>query len=218
MKKRVMIGNGKVDKNTLLLLHFDGDYEDSSKYQRTPLKLNEIYYVPGKFSQGLDIPSNSTAISYNPDFFKEVVNSKLYTIDLWLKLGSQNKWGFILGIDSGSIDGFVLRFNGTNGNRGIEYGILTSYIGSIFNKIPFPVDGQFHHLAISCDGVTTRLFIDGIISGTTGSPSIVFPNSRFTIGGRENITGEESASIIDELRISNKPRWTSNFTPPTKPY
>lgn len=221
MKRSMMIkkkDSGGVDEHTMLMLHFDGSTEDSSKYQRTPLRSNGIYYVSGKFSQGFYIASNSSAISYSPDFFKNVINSKSYTIDLWLKLSSKSQWGFILGVDDGTTKGFVLRYNGDNSNRGIEYGLLTTYAGSIFNKISFPIDGQFHHLAISCDKVTTRLFIDGIISGTVGSPSIVFPNSRFTVGGREVITGEESNSIIDELRISNIARWTSNFPPPTKPY
>jgi hypothetical protein len=77
---------------------------------------------------------------------------------------------------------------------------------------------QWTHVAISYDDTTIRLFINGVLIhsevgtlNSIGNSSYDFTINRHTWNGGSSsrITGE-----IDELRISNIARYTSNFSPP----
>jgi len=76
-------------------------------------------------------------------------------------------------------------------------------------------DGNWHHLAVSSDGTTARFFIDGQVQQEwDGSFSKRADPHGFKIAFQQFIRAA-SPSTIDNLRISNTARYTSNFTPAT---
>ena len=102
----------------------------------------------------------------------------------------------------------ILNVNGT---------LQTLLTGSVL------VADTVHHVALTYDGTTIRLFVDGVLvqsavaagtisqgsfdNGSIGAYRQIFPN-----GGiwTEGITG-----FMDSIRISNTVRYTAPFTPPT---
>ncbi len=81
-----------------------------------------------------------------------------------------------------------------------------------------------HHVALTYDGSTVRLFLDGISQGTPASASGTITqkySEDFTIGdavsGWPDGPSEANAlsGAVDSVRLSNTARYTSDFTPPT---
>ena len=74
--------------------------------------------------------------------------------------------------------------------------------------------GAWHHIALTRQSGTTRLFLDGVLIGST-STSMNLPSDHFWWGrGYYDYAYGYGAYF----RISNYARWTANFTPPsTKP-
>ena len=76
-------------------------------------------------------------------------------------------------------------------------------------------NNAWHHVALVRDGVTLRLFIDG----TQEDTQVVANNANDISGivyiGAHNGTSEFFSGNIDEFRLSNTARYTSNFTPST---
>jgi hypothetical protein len=83
---------------------------------------------------------------------------------------------------------------------------------------------KIHHVALTYDGSTLRLFIDGVLAASTpasGSWTIppyesfewadLAPNTYLGMGTTTN----ELPAFYDSIRISSTARYISNFTPPT---
>jgi predicted membrane-bound spermidine synthase len=79
----------------------------------------------------------------------------------------------------------------------------------------------WQHIAAVRYGDVWSLYVDGTLKASTtdagNSPNLSLV---FWIGDNNAGAGANVPFIghIDELRISNVARWTSNFTPPTAPY
>lgn len=75
----------------------------------------------------------------------------------------------------------------------------------------------WYHLAVSRSGSSTKLFIDGTQSGSTYTDSTAITDGTFYIG---IYPGDSNGMYgwIDEFRISNTARYTTNFTAPTAPF
>lgn len=84
-----------------------------------------------------------------------------------------------------------------------------------------PSTGAWAHVAATHDGTNIRLFKDGVLSATSGSVSgITAPTTRniFNIGDSPSTDGAFNGRLAG-IRVSKGiARWTSNFTPPTRPY
>ena len=81
-----------------------------------------------------------------------------------------------------------------------------------------PTMNEWHHLAVTYDGTTTQVWIDGKGGATTDKNTTpITPqdgdDSPFQVGHR--VGGSPFTGIIDEVRISDSVRYTANFTQPT---
>lgn len=87
-------------------------------------------------------------------------------------------------------------------------------IGNIMNPTWSPATGVWYHFALTYDLTTWRLFIDGVLLGSTTSPMNTGSLSLIYVGGRPG----ESAYIngwLDDFRVThNDAVYTANFTPP----
>ena len=90
------------------------------------------------------------------------------------------------------------------------------YGAVMLNGVSNAIDSIWHHYALSREGGTFRLFIDGVLVDTkTNASAITFEGA--TIG---NIASYEYkwTGYIDELRIiRGMALYTADFTPPTAP-
>ena len=83
------------------------------------------------------------------------------------------------------------------------------------------VVSEWHHIAIVCHNNATKGYIDG--DSVSGSSLIQFTSDKFIIcprvyqevwGSRYNSPQYDYAQIC----LTKRAKWTSNFTPPTRPY
>jgi len=93
--------------------------------------------------------------------------------------------------------------------------------GTVFNFFPAiqasfsPILGDWYHLAMSYDGVTVRLFVNGSIVGWTNAIITYQANNEpMTIGGQSgNWFNRNLNGRMDEVRISHTCRYTTSFLP-----
>jgi hypothetical protein len=75
--------------------------------------------------------------------------------------------------------------------------------------------GAWHHVAISKSGTSTKLFLDGVQTGSTYTDATNYIQSPLTIGAQYDGAGAFNG-YIDEVRISKGvARYTTTFTAPT---
>ena len=94
-----------------------------------------------------------------------------------------------------------LGYNGSNPNAGVSYNM-----------------NEWNHIAISYDGSTFRFFVNGQLSySESGSVSGFGPLTEDLVINRHTWNSGSSSRLagqLDELRISDIARYTSNFSPP----
>lgn len=74
------------------------------------------------------------------------------------------------------------------------------------------------HIALCRSGSSTRLFLDGVQTGSTytDTNNYLGPANRPVIGASGlSLGGSALNGYIDDLRITKFARYTANFTPPT---
>lgn len=198
------MGQSKPDANTLLLLHGE-DFTDSSLYNRTVINDGVTIANTGKFGKCFYFSPSSfiyTGIQIN--------RYNAFTVDTWAKVSSvySIQTFFATGTSEG---GLQVRANNTDLEI-LEENI--SILGIAKNVIK---ENNWFHLAITNVGSNINAYINGqnVLRCSNGFESL----SRLYIGIRGEVNGEYlNYGQIDEFRVSDIVRWTSNFIPPTKPY
>ena len=163
----------------------------------------------------VDTGTNGSALSPGTDDF---------TIDFWTYLTSGTEAGFFgkRNIDNDNYTSFhVLNTTAfyfkhkVSGSNIIDFSFLTT---------DFSLNA-WHHIALTRESNSMRLFVDGILQDTeteTGDIAFETVTGNLTIG--ETIDYQESQTrsttgYIDEFRFVNgEAMWTSNFIPPIGPY
>lgn len=212
MKKRVMFGESKPDANTLLLLHFDGNTQD--EITGKSYGSSSISYVDGKFANCVNFSGNGYVEVSGTDAINESLYPD-YTIDFWLYLKSGARRGIMSkGVPGGSYsfdmceenDGRIFLGLQYNGSRGDAYCIFT-----------MPRDQWVHLAIVRSQSRNWKVYVNGQYASGFTSTMVSGYYSSLMIGKYRDY-GMYLNGMIDEFRISNIARWTSNFTPPTKPY
>ncbi len=78
---------------------------------------------------------------------------------------------------------------------------------------------QHYHIAADYDGTTYRLYVDGVVLGTSTTARTLFnATTEFTIGAN-NASAFEFQGRVDEVRVTKGvARYAGAFTPPTAPF
>ena len=104
-----------------------------------------------------------------------------------------------------------------NGNVQIA---LMSYKDSahstvLSNWVSHTVFSNWVHFAVTKNATTIKIYVNGSLIAETLPTDLSVYFSAFS--GTKSFIGT-STTPIDEFRVSNIVRWTSNFTPPTAAY
>jgi len=215
------------DSGTVLLLHPDGD-ESLSQHTLTFNNGTKNYSTVGPFettysgSYYFDGTDDYISIPDSDDFDFGVED---FTIDFWFNVPD---------ITPPSVASCPITkyHNTTTANRAFmvyiwdseinfhavqEYGVTDIYL----NSGAYIYDNTWHHLAVSNDGTTYRLFVDGILRDSAPALSYVAssPENIFIAARNDTAVSNFYEGYLAEIRISKGiARWTSDFTPPTAPY
>lgn len=215
-----------VDSNTLALLHFDVDAvtDETGRIWNSEVGLfPELDTTDKKFGNSSAYFNGSSTIGTNYDSVFDFGTGE-FTVDFWWK---QPTSGSIYTDDAGVFLGGY-----ASGLIGIAY----TYSGDVllvkmfrtfgpddvvFSTNIRKTDGLFHHYAIVRSSGTVHLFIDGeLLDSKPNNVSYSMSSSAILCIGGWGINPHRVCIFgnIDEFRISNIARWTSDFTPPTKSY
>jgi len=136
-----------------------------------------------------------------------MLTSNPFTVEFWLKpTGSLAQTPFVLRKTNDNYTSGLEIYLAPNGNGLLEADLFKNGAGSgVFYSFPSSWTNQWHHVAVSFDGTTLRLFIDGLQVGTTAASGL----SQTTNGapiylGAYDATGSMNfPGVLDELRFWN---------------
>jgi len=141
-----------------------------------------------------------------------------FTIEFWWNHTTTFSSGdaiVSLRIDGSNYDSFL--FYGATSNRwqtyastnGTSWNLITSY-----TTIENPNNDQWYHYAITREGATVRVYLDGVYLGNWNVGTNAFMPSKLRVGYYNT---QHWAGYVQDLRISRTARYTgaTNFTPPT---
>ena len=154
-------------------------------------------------------------------WYANLISTGYFTIDFWIYPNERNEsllFGCTQAGDSirqcGAL--FLYIYNGL----GITFH-ADNTSESFISTYTYPTLKKWSHIAVVCHNWNVMIFIDGYLKGEGLLKSSILPSYSLRLGGQNRRDGDPLYSIkskIDEFRVSDIARWTSNFTPPTKPY
>lgn len=226
---------GESKDETVFLLHLDNDSKDSingidiTTGSLSGLRISrwEGYYDTYNFNTVAKFGQGGYVGGSQPTYDISNLNlSNQFTIDFWYSvLNDPNEdWSCVFST-SQRYNSLIFRYWGS------RYGCNLTIGNLWYNQSPPWVSYNFKtnqptHVAITRDGFNYKLFLNGnLVTSEYSEIEIGLDELSFgDIGNKDpdsNGTINQSYpsyGIIDEFRISNVVRWTSNFTPPTAPY
>jgi hypothetical protein len=208
-------GIGGIDGNTVLMMHMDGDQSDS---QHTVTHIGDPQFSTAEsqfggssmYFDGSDYLSIPDSVDFN-------FGSDDWTVDFWYKFDSGYTLDSFLWTD-------VSAATGTDGEVYLlhQYGNERWLIGNGANVTVMATashirDDVWHHVAFVRSGSGLIIFIDGISSGTGTAFTFGTSAHHYNIASSYDFSGKFKGHI-DEFRISNVARWTTDFDVPEGPY
>lgn len=219
------------DPNILMLLHGDGPdgsnvITDSSVYGHVQQNLGAVNTnTDGVFGGScINFATGGTDFVYDTEF---TLGTSDFTFDTWYKpTGNFGSTGFEQATNTFSLPGSstqvgLYMYRSYSWFYGYNYtGIGIGYFynagsGNSFSgqaKTWINLSG-WHHIAMVRNAGTVTIYLDGVTASTfTNTASIGDLASNPLFGGSYN------NYLMDEVRLTNDVRWTTDFTPPSSPY
>lgn len=164
---------------------------------------NKLTFVDGRFGKGLDARHLPASIEEDERFRKPP-----FTVECWANLRSKDSFNVIVSTDPKSSGSHweIYSYAGS--------GVFSAYLpGTTIGEIKSAIDicdAKWHHLAMSHDGKTVRLFVDGTLAKeqmVSYRPGIAAKPGPLMFGGAyDGPTRIGCDGVIDEVRISNVAR------------
>lgn len=228
-----------VDDHTVLMLHMDGEnssqnFVDSSYYeQEITIVGSDGYPViwetggdPDSFlGCGLFDGILNDHFQYltfeNIEDYDLGLNNTPFCIDFRMYVSFTYATDPIIFMRGDDLYGVFYRVQLFRADQRIRFDFKTSS-GMAYVEYAGISWSAWHHIAITYDGTTTRLFVDGVSRGTPVTNNYVKPSTcTLTYLGNNTYPSLDRMFIgrLDEFRISNGvPRWTHDFLVPVDPY
>jgi hypothetical protein len=230
-------------QNVSLLLHGDGNLNDSSPAARTINAFNGAAASSAQSKFGgssiffdstapIDYLTVSSVAASNGDWTFLHDNTTNYTIETWIRRNSVANSGIICCTTGATADrGFY--FTTSDGAVGsLDFGAVRGVSGSFLAASTagsLISANTWHHVAaVFTAGATAtiKLFIDGTQRASSSTSSFAFssstPSNPLNVGRFVTAAAQQGASIdgyIDDLRITRGiARYQGSFTPPTAPF
>lgn len=209
--KRGLMGYNKPDVNTVLLLHFD-EFKDECGNMVFPNKAT--LRTDGMFAGGVLFNDNTSYIQFsNNKEIHSILESGVFTLECWVKPSFLLKDGIPFSVWTGASNTGFFQAGWSTWLSWGDYMYVAN--APYFARNISLIANGFNHFALIGDGNSTNYYTNGIKRLTAPTLGVDnFKNTPFRLGHDTS----SFHGIISEFRLSNIARWTSNFTPPTKPY
>lgn len=202
-----------------LLLHMDGvngstSFPDSSSYNFVVTSSGATVSTSNfKYGTGSGLFNGSTTYIY---FSSLITTSSAYTVEAWVYPTSFGQTR-VIATGRGFTNGASLRIT----SSGLAE-FLSPNFGSRFSSVALTLNSWQHVALTRTSSFNYNIWIDGQSSaswtGTDASELTAHVWKYIGMGRLEGGPLEVFAGNIDDLRISDRCEYTSNFTPPTAPF
>ena len=225
---------GGTDSNTLFLLQSNTTdnsttFTDSSASNRTLTKSGNVHHDTaqkkfGTSSIKFDGTADYIEAPYSADFTWGTAD---FTLDFWFRFDANSTdvdsgQAWIVGIGSPAVTWARVVWgafmSGTTRVAGVQFGANGGY-GISGYASPTIASSTWYHYALVRYGTAMKVYIDGTAGVTlNGTWNNTNPNSiKLRVGEADDGYGDFNGHL-DEVRVSNIARWTSDFDVPTDPY
>ncbi|MBK6692450.1 MAG: LamG domain-containing protein [Myxococcales bacterium] len=211
---------------TLVLMHFDGvnagtafpEERGRAVLATFGLATSTIEKKMGTGSAYFSGPGMKLRIPYASDL---VLGTDAFTLEYWwypvswpargsvylVTDDAPTTWLFGIGKDFFSDISFTFQNHNSVGSPPLGDGFAAAITG---------FGAGWHHLAVSRQGTTLRLFVDGVEKASvTPAPG---PNVAGAPADVLLLLADNTTGYVDELRVSSVARYTAAFTPSTAPF
>lgn len=164
-----------------------------------------INFTPNEVSTAMHFDGSNDYIQAS---HISALNATNLTVEAWVKADStQADYATIIdkGSDTTSGNGWMLQFNGGNGNVRFWTPNATTVSNTNIK------DKQWHHIAASYDGSNYKLYVDGTLENTIPSSNGIVNNSADLFMGNSLMGNMNFAGLIDEVRVWNVARTQSQI-------
>jgi hypothetical protein len=212
-----------IDAATMLLLSFNTDLTDTSPtspHTVTAVGNAAVSATQKKFgakSCYFDGTGDYLTIPDNADFD---FSGGAFTIDGWIYITSVGTSRTIYSHATDVNNGMRFYVTGNTPSAGLQLDVTaaSTVVATVGCGSGIPINTWTHVAAVE-DGDSWYLFINGILKASTTDTSRC---ANFTgvvnIGTDATSFASQFLGYIDELRVSNDHRWTSDFSVPNYPY
>jgi hypothetical protein len=161
---------------------------------------NAIWTVDGKFNKALSFNGSNAWVTVADSASLDLTSGM--TVEAWVKPSFLGGWRSVLMKEQPGNVAYGLYGNTSLGRPAAELHVAGS--GRILNGTSGLPLGSWSHVAMTFDGTTIRLFVNGAqASQLTQSGSITTSSSPLRIGGN-GVWGEYFNGVIDEVRVYNR--------------
>jgi hypothetical protein len=196
--------------NTSLLLNFTnaGIYDATSKNDLETVGNAQISTTQSKWG-GSSISFDGTGDwLLIPDQPPQRIGTGNFTVEMWVYRNSSGTYG-LAGKGTGTT-GWLVSLNSSNQ-------VVFTYGSSTITSTGTVSATTWTHIAVVREGTSTnqtKIYINGTNDGT-GTVSTDFNQINSMYIGADRTGGSAANAYVQDVRITNYARYTSNFTPPT---
>ena len=172
---------------------------DSSGQGNTGTIAGATWTTNGKFGSALSFDGTSSWVTIADANSLDLTTGM--TIEAWVSPSSGTAWrAVVLKETSGGL-AYAL-YSANNGSRPAGYVHTTTDVG-VAGTAAVPLS-TWTHLALTYDGATLRMYVNGIlVKSGSASGAVVTSSGPLRIGG-DSVWGEYFRGLIDEVRIYNR--------------
>ena len=208
------------DDDTLLLMHMDGTdgstyFDDDNGVGRSAVGVSAIGNAQVDTAQ-YKFGGASALFDGTGDYLQSPLASTInfgtgdFTVECWIRFASlTNGEVFISGSGTGSV--FIQHITNAFriGRAGVAFDSTTSTVTTNTNT--------WYHFAVSRSSGNMKIFVDGVAYFDNTNTNNYSFSTNILIGGTST-SSQQLNGYLDEVRISDTARYTSNFTAPTAPF
>lgn len=199
-----------------------GEYTDATNFSYTVSSaslpvLSDTESKTGSTSAYFGSTNEEIRIPQSQDVIQSALSANnQFTIEFWYYEETQTQFPRLVSVQLSGPDNVQLQISRSSNNDVIVVNQAGVLIRSSSNSVS---NQNWHHIAVTADNGTVKLYIDGVLEGTDTGVTFINAQSDFNIGGTSPFSPTDDRfhlnGYIDLFRVSNNVRYTTTFTPPT---